>query len=150
MSTVYHQPSPEVVSLQHLLETCHALSQHTDQHLIGLLSKHTSTGEPTLVREQLPTLRHLVRSGAQLHQQLQQPQRTSASKLEAQSQSGPEVLSTRELEVLRLLAKGYTQQQVAEELFISPTTVNNHCARMREKLGLRGRNALLTFAFSRQ
>jgi len=57
-------------------------------------------------------------------------------------------LSKRERRVLELLATGCTMPQIGEKLFISPATVNNHCANMREKLGLRGRNALTTFATS--
>ena len=55
------------------------------------------------------------------------------------------VLSAREQEVLALLAQGLTMPQIGDKLFISPATVNNHCARMREKLGLRGRNALMGY-----
>ena len=55
-------------------------------------------------------------------------------------------LSQREQEVLALLAKGHTLPQIGRQLFISPATVNNHCARMREKLRLRGRNTLVVYA----
>ena len=57
-------------------------------------------------------------------------------------------LSTREQEVLALLAQGYTLPQIGEKLFISPATVNNHCARMREKLGIKGRNSLITYCIN--
>lgn len=43
-------------------------------------------------------------------------------------------LSERELEVLRLLAKGVSTTSIAEQLFISPTTVNNHVQRILKKL----------------
>lgn len=56
------------------------------------------------------------------------------------------LLSSREREVLALLALGYTLPRIGQKLFISPATVNNHCARMREKLELRGRNALVAYA----
>lgn len=57
-------------------------------------------------------------------------------------------LSRREREVLSLLESGNTLYEIGERLFISRSTVNNHCSRIREKLGLRGRNALMTFAWS--
>ncbi len=44
------------------------------------------------------------------------------------------VLSERELEVLKLLAKGQTTADIAKGLFISPTTVNNHVQRILKKL----------------
>jgi DNA-binding CsgD family transcriptional regulator len=44
------------------------------------------------------------------------------------------VLSDRELEVLKLLAKGQTTKDIAEKLFISRTTVNNHVQHILKKL----------------
>lgn len=46
-------------------------------------------------------------------------------------------LSDRELEVLRLLGRGYTNQAVAEQLDISPKTVATYRARIADKLGLK-------------
>jgi PAS domain S-box-containing protein len=44
-------------------------------------------------------------------------------------------LSNRELDVLRLLAQGATTAAIAEQLRISPTTVNNHTQHILQKLG---------------
>ncbi|MBS4101100.1 MadR family response regulator transcription factor [Tsukamurella paurometabola] len=51
--------------------------------------------------------------------------------------SGPsaDVLTARELEVLRLLAKGLSNNKIGEELFISPTTVKFHVSNVMRKLG---------------
>lgn len=43
-------------------------------------------------------------------------------------------LTKREVEILRLCAKGFTNNQIAEELFISSHTVKNHFANIMEKL----------------
>lgn len=52
--------------------------------------------------------------------------------------SGPAVkLSEREIEVVRLLGQGYTNQAVAERLDLSPKTVATYRARIAEKLGLK-------------
>ncbi len=59
-------------------------------------------------------------------------------------------LSAREREILLRLAQYKTMNQIAACLFISPTTVNNHKARMSEKLNLKGRYRLLRFAQSVQ
>jgi len=59
-------------------------------------------------------------------------------------------LSAREREILLHLAQYKTMNQIAECLFISPVTVNNHKARMNEKLNLKGRYQLLQFAQSVQ
>jgi DNA-binding NarL/FixJ family response regulator len=46
-------------------------------------------------------------------------------------------LSSRELEVLRLLGQGFTNQAAAEQLDLSPKTVATYRARIAEKLGLK-------------
>jgi DNA-binding NarL/FixJ family response regulator len=48
-------------------------------------------------------------------------------------------LSPREVEVLRLIAHGYTNQQIAKELLLSNSTVKNHVQRILSKLGASGR-----------
>jgi len=60
-----------------------------------------------------------------------------------------EELTRRETEVLRLVAQGYTSQQIAQSLSISVTTVETHRAHIMEKLGLRGRAQLFRYAVSR-
>jgi two-component system response regulator NreC len=60
-----------------------------------------------------------------------------------------EELTPRETEVLRLVAQGYTSQQVAEQLSISVNTVETHRAHIMEKLGLRGRAQLVRYAIAR-
>ncbi|KJH83940.1 LuxR family transcriptional regulator [Pseudomonas fluorescens] len=49
------------------------------------------------------------------------------------------VLSHRELEVLELIAQGYSNQQIAEQLFISLHTVKTHSRRIHSKLGVQRR-----------
>jgi predicted ATPase/DNA-binding CsgD family transcriptional regulator len=55
-------------------------------------------------------------------------------------------LSTREIEVLRLLAEGLTNAQIAEKLVISPTTVNAHLRHIYVKLDVTSRIAAARFA----
>jgi two-component system, NarL family, response regulator NreC len=62
----------------------------------------------------------------------------------------PEIeISPRETEVLRLVAFGYTGQQIADQLCISASTVETHRAHIMEKLGLRGRAQLVRYAISK-
>jgi len=56
------------------------------------------------------------------------------------------VLSEREQTVVRLVALGYTNQEIADQLFLSIKTVETYRARAMEKLGLRSRAALVRFA----
>jgi DNA-binding NarL/FixJ family response regulator len=55
-------------------------------------------------------------------------------------------LSAREHEVLRLVAMGLTDIQIAESIYVSPRTVQNHLARIRDKTGVRRRGALTRWA----
>lgn len=55
-------------------------------------------------------------------------------------------LSARELEVLQLIALGYTHQEIGERLGVSVKTVETHKARISEKLDLRTRAELVRYA----
>jgi DNA-binding NarL/FixJ family response regulator len=56
-------------------------------------------------------------------------------------------LSRREAEVLRLLAQGHTNQEVAEQLAVSIKTIETYRKRLHEKLELKTRAQLFRFAF---
>lgn len=58
-------------------------------------------------------------------------------------------LSERELEVLRLVARGNSMKQIAQLLVISPKTVDNHIQRIYEKIGVSTRAAATLFAIER-
>ncbi|MCZ7628114.1 MAG: response regulator transcription factor [Microthrixaceae bacterium] len=60
--------------------------------------------------------------------------------------TAPAPLSPREREVLGLVARGHTYRQVADELFISPKTVENHVRNTMAKLHLSRRNELIRWA----
>ncbi len=59
---------------------------------------------------------------------------------------GLEQLSVAERKVLKLVAESKTSKQIADELFLSPKTVDNYRFKISEKLGLRGAYSLLKFA----
>ncbi|RPJ27767.1 MAG: DNA-binding response regulator [Chloroflexi bacterium] len=60
-------------------------------------------------------------------------------------------LSVRELEVLELIGKGFTNQQIAEKLVIEVGTVKNHVHSILEKLNVRTRNEAAAYlAFIRK
>ena len=58
----------------------------------------------------------------------------------------PKKLSRREREVLRLLAQGHSNQQLAHKIDLSVKTVETYRTRLSEKLGLKGRAELYRFA----
>lgn len=57
-----------------------------------------------------------------------------------------QTLTGREMEVLKLVAKGYTNQEIADKLVISIKTVQAHRSNMMEKLGLHDITQLVRFA----
>ena len=61
-------------------------------------------------------------------------------------QSAVRPLQGRELDVLRLVVQGKTDNEIGQELFISPRTVQYHLTRIREKTGLRRRSELTRWA----
>ncbi len=60
-----------------------------------------------------------------------------------------DILTPRELEVLKLIAEAYTSKEIARELVISIKTVDRHRANILEKLGMRDRVELTRYAIRR-
>jgi DNA-binding NarL/FixJ family response regulator len=58
-------------------------------------------------------------------------------------------LTARETEVLKLVAKGYTYREIADKLFISVKTVQNHVQNILTKLQLSKRYELMRYAIQR-
>ena len=55
-------------------------------------------------------------------------------------------LSLRELEVLKLIAGGLANREIAQRLFLTESTVELHASRIRKKLKLKSRTALVKYA----
>lgn len=66
------------------------------------------------------------------------------------SSSGPFGLTARELDVLRLVATGLTDVQVADHLVLSPRTINSHLHSIYGKLGVSSRSAATRHAVERK
>lgn len=60
--------------------------------------------------------------------------------------SNPGGLTDREVEVLRLIARGYTNRLVGEELFISSKTVGRHVENIYSKIGVSTRAGATVYA----
>jgi two-component system, NarL family, response regulator NreC len=71
------------------------------------------------------------------------------AQLAAEPSGPPDTLSQRELEVLRLIAHGHTNPEIAELLHLSVRTVETHRTHIQQKLGLSKRSELVGYALER-
>ena len=72
--------------------------------------------------------------------------RLAAAEAEAEAKAAADPLSDREREVLRLLALGHTNQEIAKMLYISVRTAETHRAHIMQKLRLSTRAELVRYA----
>jgi len=70
-------------------------------------------------------------------------------KMESAPEDPYELLTTREREVLQMVAEGHTSAEIATRLFISPRTAEGHRANLMRKLGLQNHTDLVLFALKR-
>jgi DNA-binding NarL/FixJ family response regulator len=100
----------------------------------GYLLKHVS-------RADLLRSIHLVASGHSLIDT-----NTAKHAIEHLTQMPGSELTEREREVLTLVARGYTNKQIADKLFVSEKTARNHVSHILDKLGLSRRSEAAAFA----
>ncbi len=63
--------------------------------------------------------------------------------------AGHALLTPREKEILRLLADGFSNKEIAEHLVVSPSTVHSHRTNLMQKLNLSNRHELIQYARDR-
>jgi two-component system response regulator NreC len=68
------------------------------------------------------------------------------ARLAADTGEAADGLSERELEILRLIALGHTNTEIAEQLFLSVRTIESHRAHVQQKLKLNKRSDLVRYA----
>jgi len=75
------------------------------------------------------------------------PQKIHAAMISAEKPESPghDSLSERELEVIRFLAKGHTNQEIADKLFLSVKTIETYRSRIGTKLGLKTRADIVKY-----
>jgi two-component system response regulator NreC len=94
--------------------------------------------------ELVAAVREVAGGGRYVHPTL--GARLAAAEAEAQAAAAADPLSDREREVLRLLALGHTNQEIAKMLFISVRTAETHRAHIMQKLRLTTRAELVRYA----
>jgi len=85
----------------------------------------------------------------QLSLEVKQPQASTTSPTKHRA-SFPAGLTARELDVLRLVAQGLTDAQIADQLVISHRTASTHLSSIYNKLGINSRVAAVRFALENQ
>ncbi len=106
---------------------------------------HTELGERAFAaawsQGRSMTPEHVLATPAPASAPAQVPLRSLVSAPPNMPVTYPYGLTAREMEILRLLALGWTDVQIAEYLVISPRTVNRHTASLYSKLGVSSRSA---------
>jgi ATP/maltotriose-dependent transcriptional regulator MalT len=129
-----------------LATACNALYEHA-LTLLGLAELRKRAGERDAALEALEAARSIF-SRLNATPALSRAD-TFAAQLASEKGNEPAVglgLSPREIEVLRLIAKGGRNREIAEELFLSVRTVERHITNLYAKLGVNGRAEAIAFA----
>jgi two-component system response regulator NreC len=96
--------------------------------------------------EVVAAVREVARGGRYVHPEL--GARLIAAEADERRRADEDPLSDREREVLRLLALGHTNQEIAKQLYISVRTAETHRAHIMQKLRLSSRAELVRYALA--
>jgi two-component system response regulator NreC len=97
--------------------------------------------------EVVGAVREIAAGGDYVHPAL--GARMVAAEAQARAAAAADPLSEREREVLRLLALGHTNQEIAKQLYMSVRTAETHRAHIMQKLRLQTRADLVAYALER-
>ena len=124
----------EVIALTSVLEDV-SVSEAVRAGAIGYLLKNTEA----------EALGRAIKAAADGQVQLA-PEAAARLMREVRSPESPEALTEREAEVLRLVARGWTNKQIAQELFVTPGTAKRHVHNIYRKLEVRSRTQAMARA----
>ncbi len=96
--------------------------------------------------ELVNAIQAVSRGDMYVHLPMTRALQAEASALPAASEVAAETLTPREVEVLRLIARGHTNRQIANLLTLSVRTVESHRANLMDKLDLHSRVELVRYA----
>lgn len=137
IARIYEQPEPPAILVLTTYDSDTQILAAIEAGATGYLLKDTP-------REDLfRAIRAAAAGGAPLSPRV-------AARLVSQVRSGaPETLSARELDVLRLVARGASNSEIGRDLRISQATVKTHLLHIFEKLGVGDRTSAVTTALQR-
>lgn len=124
------------------------LTVHEDESLLKEVIRMGAAGyiiKRASQEDLLHAIRVVARGDLYVHPSMTRSLFSEPTSLAPRAMGDP-TLTLREIEVLQLLAKGYTNRQIAEQLSLSPRTVEGHRANLAGKLGLRSRVELVEYA----
>jgi two-component system, NarL family, response regulator NreC len=127
------------------------LSMHDDPHYVREAfagGAHGYVLKDAADAEVIAAIREVASGGSYVNPTLGARMVAAEAKEHAEARADP--LSEREHEVLRLLALGHTNQEIATTLFISVRTAETHRAHIMRKLGLASRAELVRYALTRE
>lgn len=138
ISRIHHQ-YPELPIL--------VLSMHCDPQLAIRVLRAGATGYITKSQppETLISAVHKVESGAR-YIDPELLEQIALSSLKPVSRCGPDSLTNREFQIMRLLADGFSVNEVAQQLMISNKTVSTHKINLMEKMGFSSNADLIKYA----
>jgi NarL family two-component system response regulator LiaR len=120
-------PDTEVIALTSVLEDA-SITEAVRAGAIGYLLKNTHAEE----------LHRAIRGAAESRVQLA-PEAAARLMREVRDPENPEALTEREAEILKLLARGKANKQIANSLYVSEKTVKAHVSSILIKLGVQSR-----------
>jgi two-component system response regulator NreC len=127
------------------------LSMHDDPHYVREAFAAGASGyvlKEAADAEVVAAIREVAGGGSYVNPTL--GARMVAAEANEQAAARADPLSEREHEVLRLLALGHTNQEIAKTLYISVRTAETHRAHIMQKLGLASRAELVRYALTKQ
>jgi two-component system response regulator NreC len=125
------------------------LTVHEDESLLKEVIRAGASGyivKRAAQEDLIHAIRVVARGDLYIHPAMTRVLFSEPAKAGPPSGIEAETLTSREIEVLQLLAKGYTNRQIAEQLSLSPRTVEGHRANISAKLGLHSRVELVEYA----
>ncbi|MCB9419942.1 MAG: response regulator transcription factor [Ardenticatenaceae bacterium] len=125
------------------------LTVHEDKSLLQEALRVGASGyilKRALESELVNSLKAVARGDMYVHPAMTRALLSSAEENDEGRQNSIDVLTPREVEVLRLLANGHTNRQIADILAISVRTVESHRSNLMNKLNFHSRSELVRFA----